>query len=101
MLQTLDRGLRALNFVSLQPRGALVSEIAEELGVHRAIAYRIVSAPSSVISTGQISAASHPVSRSSSARVGTRNPSADRTWARWYSMVLPDHSYSPNRPARP
>ncbi len=42
-LQTLDRGLRALNFVSLQPRGVLVSEIAEELGVHRAIAYRIVS----------------------------------------------------------
>lgn len=42
-LQTLDRGLRALDFVSLQPRGALVSEIAEELGVHRAIAYRIVS----------------------------------------------------------
>ncbi|MDR7303650.1 IclR family transcriptional regulator [Haloactinomyces albus] len=41
-LQTLDRGLRTLNFVSLQPSGVLVSEIAEELGVHRAIAYRIV-----------------------------------------------------------
>lgn len=41
-LQTLDRGLRALNLVSLQPSGVLVSEIAKELGVHRAIAYRIV-----------------------------------------------------------
>lgn len=42
-LQTLDRGLRALDFVSLQPAGAPISEIARELGVHRAIAYRIVS----------------------------------------------------------
>ncbi len=41
-LQTLDRGLRALDFVSLQPTGVLISEIAKELGVHRAIAYRIV-----------------------------------------------------------
>ncbi|MDR7303635.1 hypothetical protein JOF55_003816 [Haloactinomyces albus] len=41
-LQTLDRGLWTLNFVSLQPSGVLVSEIAEALGVHRAIAYRIV-----------------------------------------------------------
>lgn len=41
-LQTLDRGLWTLEFVSLRPSGALVSEIAEELGVHRAIAYRIV-----------------------------------------------------------
>jgi len=41
-LQTLDRGLRALDFVSLQQTGVLVSEIAKELDVHRAIAYRIV-----------------------------------------------------------
>lgn len=41
-LQTLDRGLRALDFVSAQERGVSVASIAEELGVHRAIAYRIV-----------------------------------------------------------
>ncbi len=41
-LQTLDRGLRALAFVSAQERGVPVAAIAEELGVHRAIAYRIV-----------------------------------------------------------
>lgn len=42
-LQTLDRGLLALDFVSTHERGVTVSAIAEELGVHRAIAYRIVS----------------------------------------------------------
>lgn len=41
-LQTLDRGLRVLDFVSLQPTGVAVSEIAKELDVHRAIAYRLV-----------------------------------------------------------
>lgn len=42
-LQTLDRGLRALEFVSRAPNGVTVNAIAEHLGVHRTIAYRIVS----------------------------------------------------------
>lgn len=42
-LQTLDRGLRALDFVAQQPDGASASEIASHLTVHRAIAYRIVA----------------------------------------------------------
>lgn len=42
-LQTLDRGLIALSVISRRPRGILVAELAEELGVHRAIAYRIVA----------------------------------------------------------
>jgi len=59
---------------SVRPGGSIRS------ARHRA--HKAVLKPSSVISTGKISAASHPVSRSSSARVGSRNPSADRTWAR-------------------
>ncbi|MEV0186514.1 helix-turn-helix domain-containing protein [Streptomyces sp. NPDC050625] len=42
-LQTLDRGLRALELVSQRPDGISVSELATELGVHRAICYRIVA----------------------------------------------------------
>lgn len=42
-LQTLDRGLRALDFVAHSPSGVTVSQIAEHLEVHRAIAYRIVA----------------------------------------------------------
>ena len=42
-LQTLDRGLTALSFVAEAPEGVTVAEIAERLGVHRAIAYRIVA----------------------------------------------------------
>ena len=42
-LQTLDRGLQALNIVSTRPGGLSVAELAAELDVHRAIAYRLVS----------------------------------------------------------
>lgn len=42
-LQTLDRGLRALDIVSQRPEGISVAELAAELGVHRAICYRIVA----------------------------------------------------------
>ncbi|MFY0991681.1 IclR family transcriptional regulator [Halomonas sp. C05BenzN] len=42
-LQTLDRGLRALEIVSGHAEGVTVAELAERLEVHRAIAYRIVT----------------------------------------------------------
>lgn len=42
-LQTLDRGLRALDFIAHSPSGVSVVAIADHLGVHRAIAYRIVA----------------------------------------------------------
>ncbi|GAB3624241.1 helix-turn-helix domain-containing protein [Mariniluteicoccus endophyticus] len=42
-LQTLDRGLTALDAVSRAPHGLTVAEVAEVLDVHRAIAYRIVA----------------------------------------------------------
>lgn len=42
-LQTLERGLYALEVVSRRPGGISTAELAAELGVHRAIAYRIVS----------------------------------------------------------
>ncbi|MFE5077115.1 IclR family transcriptional regulator [Streptomyces halstedii] len=41
-LQSLDRGLRALDLVSLAPEGLTVAEIATRLGTDRATAYRIV-----------------------------------------------------------
>ncbi|MCE8017208.1 helix-turn-helix domain-containing protein [Halomonas sp. MCCC 1A17488] len=42
-LQTLDRGLRALEVVAEHAEGISVAELAERLDVHRAIAYRIVT----------------------------------------------------------
>lgn len=42
-LQTLDRGVRVLELVSLRPRGITVAELAKELDAHRAICYRIVT----------------------------------------------------------
>lgn len=42
-LQTLDRGLVALDAVSRAPQGLTIAEVAEVLDVHRAIAYRVVS----------------------------------------------------------
>jgi DNA-binding IclR family transcriptional regulator len=42
-LQTLDRGLQALDLVSRTPAGMTVGELADKLGVHRAICYRIIS----------------------------------------------------------
>lgn len=42
-LQTLDRGLRALDIISQSPAGISVSELATKLGVHRAICYRVVA----------------------------------------------------------
>jgi DNA-binding IclR family transcriptional regulator len=42
-LQTLDRGLRALDFIARSPAGVSVSAVADHLQVHRAIAYRIVA----------------------------------------------------------
>lgn len=42
-LQTLDRGLRALEVIAVSPAGISVPELACELDVHRAICYRIVT----------------------------------------------------------
>lgn len=42
-LQTLDRGIRALEIVSLSPGGISIADLAAELGVARAIGYRIVA----------------------------------------------------------
>jgi DNA-binding IclR family transcriptional regulator len=42
-LQTLDRGLCALEIVAEHAEGISVAELAERLDVHRAIAYRIVT----------------------------------------------------------
>lgn len=42
-LQTLDRGLRALDVISRSTSGISIAELAAELGVHRAICYRIVA----------------------------------------------------------
>ncbi|WP_305093022.1 IclR family transcriptional regulator [Prescottella sp. R16] len=42
-LQTLDRGLRALDLVAQSPSGISVADLSRELDVHRAICYRIVA----------------------------------------------------------
>lgn len=42
-LQGLDRGLAALVFISQNPAGVTVADVAAHLGVDRAIAYRIVA----------------------------------------------------------
>jgi DNA-binding IclR family transcriptional regulator len=42
-LQTLDRGLRALELISQAPDGISVADLAKELDAHRAICYRIVA----------------------------------------------------------
>lgn len=42
IVQTLDRGLQALNTVSLSPDGLTVAELAVRMGLHRAITYRLV-----------------------------------------------------------
>ncbi len=42
-LQTLDRGLLALEVISRSPQGISVAELAKQLDVARAICYRIVS----------------------------------------------------------
>lgn len=42
--QTLARGLRALRAVAQSPTGLSIAELAEHLGVHRSIAYRILAA---------------------------------------------------------
>ena len=41
-LQTLDRGLQALTIISQQEGGLSVADLAVQLGVHRAITYRLV-----------------------------------------------------------
>jgi DNA-binding IclR family transcriptional regulator len=40
--QTLDRGLAALEAVALAPQPISIGEIAEAIGVHRSIAYRLI-----------------------------------------------------------
>lgn len=42
-LQTLDRGLVTLELIARRGHGLSIAELASALGVHRAIAYRIVS----------------------------------------------------------
>ncbi|CAM2867049.1 Transcriptional regulator [Prescottella defluvii] len=42
-LQTLDRGLRALDVVAQSQAGISVADLAKELDVHRAICYRIIA----------------------------------------------------------
>lgn len=41
--QTLARGLNALQLVAKSPTGLTVAQVAEDLGVHRTIAYRLLS----------------------------------------------------------
>ena len=42
-LQTLDRGLQALTFIANHGPGLSVAELAEHLGIHRTIAYRLAA----------------------------------------------------------
>ncbi|MBZ9566624.1 IclR family transcriptional regulator [Modicisalibacter tunisiensis] len=42
-LQTLDRGLHALRIIARHPGGLSIAELAEALGINRAIVYRIVA----------------------------------------------------------
>ena len=42
-LQTLDRGLHALNIISTRTGGLTVAELAAALDIHRAIAYRLIA----------------------------------------------------------
>lgn len=42
-LQTLDRGLRALTLISRHEDGLSVAELSRQLGVHRAIGYRLAA----------------------------------------------------------
>ncbi|MER5178748.1 helix-turn-helix domain-containing protein [Streptomyces sp. NPDC002896] len=41
--QTLARGLSALELIAAHPQGLAIQEVAERLGVHRTIAYRILA----------------------------------------------------------
>lgn len=41
--QTLARGLRALELVATSPEGASIQQVADALGVHRTVAYRLLS----------------------------------------------------------
>jgi DNA-binding IclR family transcriptional regulator len=41
--QTLDRGIRALELVAATPGGMTVQDVAEQLGVHRTIAHRLLA----------------------------------------------------------
>ncbi|MFA7514513.1 MAG: helix-turn-helix domain-containing protein [Mycolicibacterium vanbaalenii] len=41
--QTLARGLNALQLVAKSPTGLTVAQVAEDIGVHRTIAYRLLS----------------------------------------------------------
>ena len=41
--QTLDRGIRGLEFVAAAPGGLSVQEVADRLGVHRTIAHRLLA----------------------------------------------------------
>lgn len=42
-LQTLDRGIALLMHVAQSPRGLKIAELADRLGLHRPIAYRLVA----------------------------------------------------------
>lgn len=42
IVQTLDRGLQALQIISMAPEGLTVQELATHMGLHRAITYRLV-----------------------------------------------------------
>lgn len=42
-LQTLDRGLAALSLLAEAPAGLKPAELADRLGVHKAIAYRLLA----------------------------------------------------------
>lgn len=41
--QTLERGLRALRLLAVSPDGLTATEVAAELGVHRSVAYRLLT----------------------------------------------------------
>lgn len=43
MLQTLDRGVQTLKMIANSPGGGVIADMATELGVHRAVVYRIIA----------------------------------------------------------
>jgi len=50
-LQTLDRGITALDLISRSDHGVTVARIAEELEINRSVAYRIITTPPAQVSS--------------------------------------------------
>ena len=77
-LQTLDRGLTALSVIAESAEGTTVAAVADRLGVHRAIAYRIVAtlADHAMVhrdSDGRLRLGSRPLALAAQFDVGLRS----------------------------